>query len=93
MVVCVRTCGSSKGGYPKAPKATDVLAAINADAPTRRERETLETYLLEATNTEVTMACQAGEIDLGKLMRRVEKLIMKNGTYGLRSVEQWLTLP
>ena len=78
-------------GYPQAPKATDVVAAINADTPTRREREALETYLLEATSTEVKMACQAGEIDLRKLMRRVEKMLAKNGTYGLRSIEQWLT--
>ena len=67
-----------------------VVAAIDADAPTAREWEALETYLLEATGAEVKTACQAGEIDLRRLMQRVEEMIQRNGLYGLRSVEQWL---
>ena len=78
-------------GYPMAPKPTDVVAAVNADAPTARERRALKTYLLEATGAEVKTACQAGEIDLRRLMQRVEEMIQRNGLYGLRSVEQWLT--
>ena len=78
-------------GYPTAPKARDVVAAVDTDAPTAREWDALETYLLEATHTEVKMACQAGEIDLRRLMQRVEEMMRRNGLYGLRSVEQWLT--
>ena len=78
-------------GYPTQPKARDVVAAINADAPTGREWDALETYLLEATGAEVKMACQAGEIDLRRLMHRVEEMMQRNGLYGLRSVERWLT--
>ena len=60
-----------------------MVAAINANAPTTREWDALETYLLEATGAEVKTACQAGEIDLRRLMQRVEELIQRNGLYGL----------
>lgn len=78
-------------GYAVVPKPTEVAAAVETDTPTERERYALETYLLEATKTEVRTACQAGEIELRKLMRRVEEMIERDELYGPRSVEQWLT--
>ena len=78
-------------GYAVAPRPTEVAAAVKANTPTEREWYALETYLLEATATEVRAACLAGEIELRKLMRCVETMIEKDESYGLRSVEQWLT--
>lgn len=68
-----------------------MAAAVDAERPTRRQWRALQTYLLEATGTEVRTACQAGEIDLRKLMGHVQEIIERDGMYGLRSVEQWLT--
>ena len=78
-------------GYAVVPKPREVAAAVEADTPTEREWYALETYLLEATGAEVRTACQAGEIDLRKLMRRVEEMIERDGLYELRGVQQWLT--
>ena len=78
-------------GYARTPKPRDVVAAVDADTPTEQQWYALQTYLLEATSTEVRTACQAGEIDLRKLIRRVQEIIERDGLYGLRSVEQWLT--
>ena len=78
-------------GYAVVPKPREVAAAVEADTPTEREWYALKTYLLEATGVEVRAACQAGEIDLRKLMRRVEEMIERDGLYELRGIEQWLT--
>ena len=78
-------------GYAVVPKPREVAAAVKADTPTEQEWYALKTYLLEATGVEIRTACQAGEIDVRKLMQRVEEIIESDGLYGLRGVKQWLT--
>ena len=78
-------------GYAAAPDPRDVAAAVEADTPTRQQWRALQSYLLEATGTDVRTACQAGEIDLRRLMEHVQEIIERDGMYGLRSVEEWLT--
>ena len=78
-------------GYAVVPRPGEVVAAVKANTPTEREWYALKTYLLEATGVEVKTACQAGEINLGKLMRRVAEMIERDGRCELRGVQQWLT--
>ena len=78
-------------GYAKVPRPHDVAAAVAADTPTEEQWFALDSYLSEATTVEVRNACLAREIDLRKLMRRVEEFIENDGRCRLRGVRQWVT--
>ena len=77
-------------GYAKAPRPHDVATAVAADTPTKAQWRALKSYLLEATGTEVRNACLAREVDLRKLMRRIEEIIENDGQCRLRGVQQWI---
>ena len=79
-------------GYAKPPRPREVAAAVRSQTPSTEQWDALAAYLQEATATEVKTACQAGEIELRKLMQRVEEMMERTGMYGLRSVEQWLKI-
>ena len=82
---------SGCAGYAvKEPRAPEVLAAIAADEPTEREWYALESYLIEAGTDKIIDACLAGELDLTKMMHKVEDLIQKRG-YAPQSTMRWIS--